>query len=222
MRVLWKILRRTFRWFLLTVLIGLVSCASLIFLSKYEIERISEGKIYENIDNVPKCKVGVVLGCSKYLRNGRPNLYFQQRIQAAKELYFCGQVKFLLVSGDNSTKYYDEPTTMKNDLVQLGVPENKIYCDYAGLSTLDSVIRAKEVFKENRFVVISQDFHVRRAVYIGIAHNIDLIGYSSGSISGVGSVRTELRECLARVKTIMDVTFLERKPKFMGDPVVIK
>jgi SanA protein len=164
----------------------------------------------------------VVLGCSKYLRNGRPNLYFQQRIQAAKELYFSGQVKFLLVSGDNSTKYYDEPTTMKKDLVQYGVPENKIYCDYAGLSTLDSVVRAKEVFKENQFVVISQDFHVRRAVYIGMAHNIDLIGYSSGSISGVGSVRTELRECLARVKTIMDVTFLKRKPKFMGDPVVIK
>ena len=222
MRVLWKILRRTFRWFLLTALIGLVSCASVIFLSKYEIERVSEGKIYENIQKVPSCKVGVVLGCSKYLRTGRPNLYFQQRIQAAKELYFSGQVKFLLVSGDNSTKYYDEPTTMKKDLVQCGVPENKIYCDYAGLSTLDSVVRAKEVFKENQFVVISQDFHVRRAVYIGMAHNIDLIGYSSGSISGVGSVRTELRECLARVKAIMDVTFLERKPKFMGDPVVIK
>ena len=222
MRVLWKFLRRTFRWFLLTALIGLVSCASVIFLSKYEIERISEGKIYENIDNVPGRKVGVVLGCSKYLRNGSPNLYFQQRIKAAKELYFSDQVKFLLVSGDNSTKYYDEPTTMKKDLVQLGVPEKKIFCDYAGLSTLDSVVRAKEVFKENRFVVISQDFHVRRAVYIGMAHNIDLIGYSSGSISGVGSVRTELRECLARVKAIMDVTFLQRKPKFMGDPVVIK
>ena len=222
MRVLWKFLRRTLRWFLLTTLIGLVSCASVIFLSKYEIERISEGKIYENIDNVPGRKVGVVLGCSKYLRNGSPNLYFQQRIKAAKELYFSDQVKFLLVSGDNSTKYYDEPTTMKKDLVQLGVPEKKIFCDYAGLSTLDSVVRAKEVFKENRFVVISQDFHVRRAVYIGMAHNIDLIGYSSGSISGVGSVRTELRECLARVKTIMDVTFLQRKPKFMGDPVVIK
>ena len=222
MRVLWKILRRTFRWFLLTALIGLVSCASVIFLSKYEIERVSEGKIYENIEKVPACKVGVVLGCSKYLSNGRKNLYFQQRIDAAKDLYFSDKVKFLLVSGDNSTKYYDEPTTMKKDLVQLGVPEKKIFCDYAGLSTLDSVVRAKEVFKENQFVVISQDFHVRRAVYIGMAHNIDLIGYSSGSISGVGSVRTELRECLARVKAIMDVTFLERKPKFMGDPVVIK
>ena len=222
MRVLWRFLRRTFRWLLLTILIGLVSCASIIFLSKYEIKRISAGKIYDNIHKVPKCKVGVVLGCSKYLGNGSPNLYFQQRIQAAKELYFSGQVRFLLVSGDNSTKYYDEPTTMKKDLVQLGVPANKIYCDYAGLSTLDSVIRAKEVFKENRFVVISQDFHVRRAVYIGIFHNIDLIGYSSGSISGVGSLRTELRECLARVKTVMDVTFLQRKPRFMGDPVLIK
>ena len=222
MRVIWKILRRTLRWFLLTALIGLVSCASVIFLSKYEIERISEGKIYENIDNVPKCKVGVVLGCSKYLRNGRPNLYFQQRINAAKELYLSDQVEFLLVSGDNSTKYYDEPTTMKNDLVQLGVPENKIYCDYAGLSTLDSVLRAKEVFNENRFVVISQDFHVRRAVYIGMAHDIDMIGYSSGSISGLGSVRTEIRECLARVKTIMDVSFLDRKPEFLGESVIIK
>ncbi len=222
MRVLRKILRKTFRWFLLTIVIGLVSCASVIFLSKYEIERISEGKIYENIDNVPKCKVGVVLGCSKYLRNGRPNLYFQQRINAAKELYLSDQVEFLLVSGDNSTKYYDEPTTMKNDLVQLGVPENKIYCDYAGLSTLDSVLRAKEVFNENRFVVISQDFHVRRAVYIGMAHDIDMIGYSSGSISGLGSVRTEIRECLARVKTIMDVSFLDRNPEFLGEGVIIK
>ena len=222
MRVIWKISRRTLRWFLLTALVGLVSCASVIFLSKYEIERISEGKIYENIDNVPKCKVGVVLGCSKYLRNGRPNLYFQQRINAAKELYLSDQVEFLLVSGDNSTKYYDEPTTMKNDLVQLGVPENKIYCDYAGLSTLDSVLRAKEVFNENRFVVISQDFHVRRAVYIGMAHDIDMIGYSSGSISGLGSVRTEIRECLARVKTIMDVSFLDRKPEFLGESVIIK
>ena len=195
---------------------------SVVYYAKYEIDTVSQGKVYNSIEEVPERKIGLVLGCSKYLSNGRKNLYFQQRIDAAKELYFSDKVKFLLVSGDNSTKYYDEPTTMKKDLIALGVPGNKIYCDYAGLSTLDSVVRTKEVFKENQFIVISQGFHVRRAVYIGIAHNIDLIGYSSGSISGVGSVRTELRECLARVKTIMDVTFLERKPKFMGDPVVIK
>jgi SanA protein len=215
-------LKKIFRRLFILCLLGLSLGLSVVYFAKYEIDRGSEDFVYTKIEAVPPRKVGLVLGCSKYLSSGRNNLYFQQRIQAAKELYFSGQVKFLLVSGDNSTKYYDEPTTMKKDLVQLGVPENKIYCDYAGLSTLDSVVRAKEVFKENQFVVISQDFHVRRAVYIGMAHNIDLIGYSSGSISGVGSVRTELRECLARVKAIMDVTFLERKPKFMGDPVVIK
>ena len=215
-------MKKIFRRLFILCLLGLSLGLSVVYFAKYEIDRGSEDFVYTKIEAVPPRKVGLVLGCSKYLSSGRNNLYFQQRIQAAKELYFSGQVKFLLVSGDNSTKYYDEPTTMKKDLVQLGVPENKIYCDYAGLSTLDSVVRAKEVFKENRFVVISQGFHVRRAVYIGMAHNIDLIGYSSGSISGVGSVRTEFRECLARVKTIMDVTFLERKPKFMGDPVMIK
>ena len=215
-------MKKIFRRLFILCLLGLSLGLSVVYFAKYEIDRGSEDFVYTKIEEVPPRKVGLVLGCSKYLSSGRNNLYFQQRIESAKELYFAGKVQFLLVSGDNSTKYYDEPTTMKKDLVQCGVPENKIYCDYAGLSTLDSVVRAKEVFKENQFVVISQDFHVRRAVYIGMAHNIDLIGYSSGSISGVGSVRTELRECLARVKAIMDVTFLERKPKFMGDPVVIK
>ena len=89
-----EILRRTFRWFLLTALIGLVSCASVIFLSKYEIERVSEGKIYENIQKVPSCKVGVVLGCSKYLRNGRPNLYFQHEFRQQKNCIFPVRLNF--------------------------------------------------------------------------------------------------------------------------------
>jgi SanA protein len=72
----------------------------------------------------------------------------------AKELYFSDKVKFPLVSGGNSTKYYDEPTTMKKDLIALGVRGNKIYYDYAGLSTLDPVVRTKEVFKENQFILI--------------------------------------------------------------------
>lgn len=140
----------------------------------------------------------------------------------AKELYFSDKVKFPLVSGGNSTKYYDEPTTMKKDLIALGVPGNKIYCDYAGLSTLDSVVRTKEVFKENQFIVISQGFHVRRAIYLGLAHDIDLIGYAPQGVSGLGSLKTELRECLARGKALLDVKFLNRQPKFLGDPVIIK
>lgn len=195
---------------------------SVVYYAKYEIDSISQGKVYDSIEEVPERKIGLVLGCSKYLSNGRKNLYFQQRIDAAKELYFSDKVKFLLVSGDNSTKYYDEPTTMKKDLIALGVPGNKIYCDYAGLSTLDSVVRTKEVFKENQFIVISQGFHVRRAIYLGLAHDIDLIGYAPQGVSGLGSLKTELRECLARGKALLDVKFLNRQPKFLGEPVIIK
>ena len=195
---------------------------SVVYYAKYEIDSFSQGKVYDSIEEVPERKIGLVLGCSKYLSNGRKNLYFQQRIDAAKELYISDKVKFLLVSGDNSTKYYDEPTTMKKDLIALGVPGNKIYCDYAGLSTLDSVVRTKEVFKENQFIVISQGFHVRRAIYLGLAHDIDLIGYAPQGVSGLGSLKTELRECLARGKALLDVKFLNRQPKFLGDPVIIK
>jgi SanA protein len=195
---------------------------SVVYYAKYEIDTVSQGKVYGSIEEVPERKIGLVLGCSKYLSNGRKNLYFQQRIEAAKELYFSDKVKFLLVSGDNSTKYYDEPTTMKKDLIALGVPGNKIYCDYAGLSTLDSVVRTKEVFKENQFIVISQGFHVRRAIYLGLAHDIDLIGYAPQGVSGLGSLKTELRECLARGKALLDVKFLNRQPKFLGEPVIIK
>ena len=85
---------------------------------------------------------------------------------------------------------------MKKDLVQLGVPENKIFCDYAGLSTLDSVVRARQIFNENKFTVVSQDFHVRRAIHLGLAHDIDLIGYAPQGVSGIGSLKTEMRECL--------------------------
>lgn len=195
---------------------------SVVYYAKYEIDSFSQGKVYDSIEEVPERKIGLVLGCSKYLSNGRKNLYFQQRIDAAKELYISDKVKFLLVSGDNSTKYYDEPTTMKKDLIALGVPGNKIYCDYAGLSTLDSVVRTKEVFKENQFIVISQGFHVRRAIYLGLAHDIDLIGYAPQGVSGLGSLKTELRECLARGKALLDVKFLNRQPKFLGEPVIIK
>jgi len=195
---------------------------SVVYYAKYEIDTVSQGKVYGSIEEVPERKIGLVLGCSKYLSNGRKNLYFQQRIDAAKELYFSDKVKFLLVSGDNSTKYYDEPTTMKKDLIALGVPGNKVYCDYAGLSTLDSVVRTKEVFKENQFIVISQGFHVRRAIYLGLAHDIDLIGYAPQGVSGLGSLKTELRECLARGKALLDVKFLNRQPKFLGEPVIIK
>ena len=150
-------------------LIGMALCVLAMLYAKHEIDKSSEGRVFVRVEDIPKRKVGLVLGCSPTLGNGQRNLYFSNRMRAAKELYSSGKVDFLLVSGDNSSKDYDEPTAMKRDLVQAGIPEEKIFCDYAGLSTLDSVVRAHKVFGEGRFTVVSQGFHVRRAIYVGLA-----------------------------------------------------
>jgi SanA protein len=106
--------------------------------------------------------------------------------------------------------------------VALGVPAGKIYCDYAGFRTLDSVVRAKEVFGQDDFIVISQEFHARRAIFIGLAHDLDLLGFAAQPVRGMGSFRTEARECLARMRAILDVWILDQKPKFLGKTIPIE
>jgi SanA protein len=111
---------------------------------------------------------------------------------------------------------------MKRDLVALGVPASKIYCDYAGFRTLDSVVRAKEVFGQDDYIVISQEFHARRAIFIGLSHDLDLLGFAAQPVTGMGSLRTEARECLARMRAILDVRILDKKPKFLGKTITIE
>ena len=100
------------------------------------------------------------------LKNGNNNLYFDYRILAAVELYKAGKIKYILISGDNRKKDYNEPEEMKKALIQKGVPAKFIYLDYAGFRTLDSVVRAKEVFGQNQLTIISQRFHNERAIYL--------------------------------------------------------
>jgi SanA protein len=109
--------------------------------------------------------VGLVLGTSQYLKNGYLNWYFKYRIEATVELYKKGKIDFILVSGDNSHKNYDEPTAFKNELIKRGIPADQIYLDYAGFRTLDSVVRAKEIFGQTSITIISQKFHNERAIY---------------------------------------------------------
>ena len=112
----------------------------------------------------PVRRAAVVMGCVPKLAGGWDNPYFTARIEAAAELWRAGKVEALIVSGDNHVEWYDEPTEMKAALVAAGVPENRIVCDYAGFRTLDSVVRARTIFGLDSFLVVSQDFHVRRAM----------------------------------------------------------
>jgi SanA protein len=136
-------------------------------------------KVFNSVQNIPKNKVGLLLGTAKFLQSGEPNLYYKYRVEAAVELLNAGKVEFILVSGDNSTKYYDEPSTFETDLIEAGIPADKMYKDYAGFRTLDSIVRSKEVFGQSSITVISQPFHNERAIYIATRKGIDAIGYNS-------------------------------------------
>lgn len=177
----------------------------------------SHGRVFDNssLDKVPHSRAAVVLGCRKVLPSGFKNLYFTRRIAAAAALYKTGKVDCLIVSGDNHIKEYDEASDMKASLVEAGVPADRIVCDYAGFRTLDSVVRAKKVFGLDSFIVVSQEDHVRRAVFTARGFGCDAYGYAAQSVKGRRSVKTMIREQFAKVAAVLDV-ILRRKPKFLG------
>lgn len=202
-------------------LLGCLLVVTSIYVSNKVIVNNAEGKLFNSTENISKNKVGLLLGTVKYLSDGRINLYYQFRLNAAVELYKAEKIDFILVSGDNGSEGYDEPTDFKNDLIESGIPESKIYLDYAGFRTLDSVVRVKEVFGQTSVTIISQQFHNERALYLANHFDIEAIGYNARGVSGKKAMKVQLREYLARVKVFVDI-LLNVNPKFLGEPVEIK
>lgn len=198
-----------------------ISPLILIFTSNYAIKNNAKNKIFSEVSEINKSKVGLVLGTAKMLKNGRVNLYFTYRIEATVELYNKGKIDFVLVSGDNGNESYDEPTDFKNELIKRGIPENKIFLDYAGFRTLDSVVRAKEIFGQENITIISQKFHNERAIYLAEKNGIKAVGFNAKDVSGRYGIKTEIREYFAKTKAYLDVVFGVR-PKFLGDKIEIK
>ena len=121
----------------------------LIYACNREIVNSSKGKLFDDVKTVPYNKAGLLLGTSKYLGHGYINFYYKYRIEAATELYRVGKIKYIIISGDNGTRQYNEPEMMKNDLIKAGVDSAHIYLDYAGFRTFDSVVRLKEIFGQS-------------------------------------------------------------------------
>ncbi len=193
----------------------------LLLVCNYTINKAAEGKTFTTSEAIPKNRVGLVLGTSKKLVNGRPNLYYSYRIDATIALFKAGKIDFVLVSGDNGTVYYNEPTTMQKDLIKGGIPTEKIFLDYAGFRTLDSMVRAKAVFGLDTITVISQKFHNERAIYIAEKKGLKAIGFNARDISTQQGLKVQLREYFARVKVFIDLMF-NTQPKFFGDTIEIK
>lgn len=201
----------------LAILIAIIC----VIISDILVKSSTRKRVFNSVQNIPKNKVGLLLGTAKFLQSGQPNLYYKYRVEAAVELFNTGKVEFILVSGDNSTKYYDEPSTFEADLIEAKIPADKIYKDYAGFRTLDSIVRSKEVFGQNSITVISQPFHNERAIYIATRKGIDAIGYNSEKVSAEYGFKVQVRERLARVKMMLDLIFGET-PKYLGKPIKIE
>lgn len=202
------------------VIAMIVLLLATIFIADGLIKSFAKDKLYSEVSSVPKNKVGVVLGTSKYLVNGNINRYYQYRIDAAAELYHSGKVEFILVSGDNRHHSYNEPQTFKNDLVKKGIPAEKIYLDYAGFRTLDSMVRAKEVFGQESITVVSQQFHNERAIYLAEKRGLKAIGFNAKDVNLRSGARVQFREYLARVKMFSDLIF-SKQPRFLGEEIEI-
>ncbi|MGB5172258.1 MAG: ElyC/SanA/YdcF family protein [Eudoraea sp.] len=181
----------------------------------------TKGKTYDKIEDIPTNKVGIVLGTAKMLVEGGSNPYYAHRINAAIALYKAGKIRFILVSGDNGSIYYNEPNTIKKDLIKGGIPAKKIFLDYAGFRTLDSMVRAKYIFGLENVTVISQEFHNERAIYLAEKKRLNAIGFNAKGLSGKESIKIQIREYFARVKVFIDL-ILNTQPRFYGERVEIK
>ena len=186
------------------------------------VEYVSYGKTFVSDSRVPNNKIGLLLGTSpvsSYTKKSNP--YYYYRIDAAVRLYKSGKIKRILISGDNRHKSYSEPDMMKNDLMKRGIPGHHIYLDFAGFRTLDSVVRAKKVFKLNEFTIISQEFHNERAICLANWQGIEAVGYNAKDISVKKGVKVQIREIFARVKLVLDM-IINKQPHFLGETIEIK
>ncbi len=187
----------------------------------YVVNDATAKQLFSDVNAIPKNKVGLLLGTAKFKDKGKQiiNPYYQNRIDAAVALYMAGKVDFIIVSGDNSTAFYNEPALMKEDLIARGVPEKKIYMDNAGFRTLDSILRCRDIFGEDHITIISQTFHNQRAVFIANHKNVTAVAFNAAD---GGSFWDEIsREKLARVKMVLDLLF-NTQAKYYGERIEIK
>lgn len=203
-------------------------CALLFFLAAVSpffcdavIRNAAEGKLYDDVNQLPEKHTGLLLGTAKFLRDGQTeNPYYRYRIQAAATLLKAGKIQYLVISGDNSRKTYSEPDDMRKDLMALGIDSNRLFLDYAGFRTFDSVVRLRAIFNQSDVCIISQKFHNERALYIAQLQGIEAVAYNAQDVGKAFGFKVMVREKFARVNVFTDYLLFTR-PKFLGPPVSI-
>ncbi|WEK68558.1 MAG: ElyC/SanA/YdcF family protein [Candidatus Chryseobacterium colombiense] len=211
-----KSIKTIFKFFLLLFVAGII----FITWANYSIKKDSSTFVSYSMADVPQTKTALLLGTGKNLSNGMSNAYFYNRIKATVDLYKSGKIQYIIVSGDNSRKDYNEPEDMQMELVKNGIPQDKIFLDHAGFRTLDSVVRAKDIFGQTKLVIISQKFHNERAVFLARQNGMEAFGYNAADVNKYAGLKTNVREYFAKAKAYWDLIF-GVEPKFGGKKILI-
>jgi SanA protein len=219
-------------WLFLFVVLPLATLSGGLWLlyTAQTLPRRIRGVCFDDIAKIPANRVGLVLGCTRYLRSGRPNLYFAYRITAAAELFRAGKVELLLVSGASHRAGSDsdsnpgadtsEAASMKDALVEEGIPAACVVCDVHGYRTIDSVLRAKRVYGQARLTVISQEFHNQRAIYVADHRGIEAVGFNAQDVALPRAPAVRLREFLARMRVLIDIHVNNTQPRVLGEEIL--
>ena len=200
------------------ILLGFLGLLLTTYLA-YHINKETEAYIYDRVEELPSTYTALVLGAS-VRRNGELSTMLRDRVESALLLYTKGKIKRFLVSGDNRTTNYNEPVAMKKYLLERGVPEEDIFMDFAGFDTYDSVYRASYIFEVDSAIVVSQRFHLPRAVYIARSMGLNFYGYNGDRREYELESRNRFREVAANVKAWIEL-LINKEPHFKGDKIPI-
>lgn len=176
----------------------------------------SKEKVFFSDEMLPNKNVALVLGTSKYTSSGEKNDFFNERIISAAKLYHSKKVNHIIVSGDNRTIYYNEPRDMMDALKSKGVPEESITLDYAGLRTLDSIVRCLEVFGQSEIIIVTQEFHAYRAQFIANYYGLDAVSFVARQPEE-SFLSVKIRELIARPLAVFDLYIWNKNPRIMGN-----
>ncbi len=196
------------------IVIGVLVALLVMMLAPVTMRATVQRHIYQFPDNVPQTRAALVLGAS--VVRGKPSPVLEERAHTAVGLYMMGKVSKILVTGDNGALTHDEVTPVRKYLINAGIPAEDIFLDHAGFDTYSSMYRARDVFLADSITIVTQDFHMPRAVFV--ARQLGLDAYGVVPERGQGDLYDYMREVPASIKALIDLT-VNRSPKYLGEEI---
>ena len=207
-------MKKVFKYLMIVILV-----LSIILLGiNYYVKISTRNRIVEDYTKLSDVDCILILGAG--VRNNRPSLMLQDRLAKGLELYNNSLSNKIIVSGDHGRKDYDEVNIMKDFLIENDIPSNDIFMDHAGFSTYDSIYRTKEIFLAKKIVIVSQEYHLYRALYIADKLGLEAYGVKAEHKEYYGDNYRELREIIARIKDFFKV-IIKPKPTYLGEVIPV-